>query len=85
MISKFLNFINKTFLLNKVIKILILADVTLLTGWGFVLPVFAIFITKHIQGGNIMVAGFAASAYWIILSCLGIFIYCREFMLLVWV
>ena len=68
MFFKFLNFLNKAFPLNKVIKILILTDVTLLTGFGFVLPIFAIFITEHIQGGDVRVAGFAASIYWITLS-----------------
>jgi len=63
-----LNFLNKTFPFNKVIKILILTDVTLLTGFGFILPLFAIFITEHIQGGDMRVAGFAASIYWITLS-----------------
>lgn len=54
--------------INKVIKILILSDVSLLTGLGFTAPIFAIFIANNIQGGNVKVAGFAASVYWIILS-----------------
>lgn len=68
MFSKFLSFLNKTFPLNKVIKVLILADFTLLTGFGFLLPIFAIFIVEHVQGGGVRVAGFAAAAYWIVLS-----------------
>jgi len=40
----------------------------LLTGFGFVAPVFAIFITEHIQGGDVRMAGFAAAIYWITLS-----------------
>jgi len=39
--------------MNKVIKVLILSDVALLTGLGFVAPIFAIFLTKQIQGGNL--------------------------------
>ena len=54
--------------ISKVIKILILSDVVLLTGLGFVSPIFAIFITDNIQGGDVRTAGFAAAAYWIILS-----------------
>lgn len=54
--------------INKVIKILILSDLVLLTGLGFNSPIFAIFIANNIQGGNVKVAGFAASVYWIILS-----------------
>jgi len=40
----------------------------LLTGLGFVMPIFAIFITEYIQEGNVRVAGFAAAIYWITLS-----------------
>lgn len=54
--------------INKVIKILILSDLVLLTGLGFNSPIFAIFIANNIQGGNVKVAGFAASIYWIVLS-----------------
>ena len=54
--------------INKVTKVLILSDIVLLTGLGFVSPIFAIFITDNIQGGDVRVAGFAASVYWIILS-----------------
>ena len=54
--------------INKVIRILILSDVVLLTGMGLVAPIFAIFITNNIQGGDVRVVGFAASVYWIILS-----------------
>jgi len=68
MFSKFLNFLDKIFPLKKIIKILILTDIALLTGIGFILPIFAIFITKHIQEGGVLTAGFAASVYWITLS-----------------
>lgn len=54
--------------INKVIRILILSDAVLLTGMGFVAPIFAIFIANNIQGGDVRVAGFAAATYWIVLS-----------------
>jgi DHA1 family quinolone resistance protein-like MFS transporter len=54
--------------INKVVKILILSDLSLLTGFGFVNPIFAIFLTDNLQGGDVRTAGFAAAAYWIILS-----------------
>jgi MFS family permease len=56
------------FSINKVIKLLILSDVALLTGLGFIVPIFAIFLTENIKGGNIEVAGFAAAIYWIVKS-----------------
>lgn len=49
--------------INKVIRVLILSDVIILTGLGFVSPIFAIFIADNIQGGDVRVAGFAASIY----------------------
>ena len=55
-------------IINKVIKNLILSDIFLLTGLGFVAPIFAIFLSEHIKGGNVEVAGFAAAAYWIVHS-----------------
>jgi len=51
---------------NKVIKILILSDLALITGMGFVAPIFAIFLTNNIKGGTIEVVGFAAAIYWIV-------------------
>jgi len=54
--------------INKVIKVLIFSDLILLSGLGFVSPIFAIFIANNIEGGDVRVAGFAASIYWIVLS-----------------
>jgi MFS family permease len=54
--------------INKVIKNLIYSDIFLLTGLGFVAPIFAIFLSEHIKGGNVQVAGFAAAAYLIVHS-----------------
>lgn len=58
--------------INKIIKVLTFSDVLLLTGFGFVSPIFAIFITDQIQGGNAQVVGFAAAIYWIVKSILQI-------------
>ncbi len=55
-------------LINKVIKILILSDVALVSGFGFISPIFAIFLTERIQGGNVEVVGYAAAIYWIVMS-----------------
>ncbi|MDD5590100.1 MAG: MFS transporter [Candidatus Portnoybacteria bacterium] len=54
--------------LNKFIRILIYSDLALLSGIGFMAPVFAIFLTDNIKGGGVEVAGFAAAIYWIIKS-----------------
>ena len=53
--------------INKVIKVMIASDVALLTGFGFIVPIFAIFIAQKIIVGDMgeaaMVAGFAAAIY----------------------
>lgn len=53
---------------NKVIKVLVLGDMFLNSGWGLVAPVFAIYIIQNIKGGDMVVAGFAAAVYWVIKS-----------------
>lgn len=54
--------------MNKIIKILILSDLALISGFGFINPIFAIFLTQRITGGNVEVAGYAAAIYWITMS-----------------
>ncbi len=61
--------------INKIIKILIFSDVILETGFGFVAPIFAIFIYQKFQGGGVEgveVAGFAMAIYWGVKSVLEI-------------
>jgi len=52
-------------LINKVIKILIFSDVALISGLGFIAPIFAIFLTDNIQGGSVEAVGYSAAIYWI--------------------
>ncbi len=49
--------------INPVIRFLTISDLLILSGFGFVAPIFAIFITDSIQGGTIEVAGIAAAIY----------------------
>jgi len=53
---------------------MIASDVALLTGFGFIDPIFALFITQKITVGNVgeaaRVAGFAIAIYWGVLSLL---------------
>ena len=62
--------------INKVIKVLIASDVALLTGFGFITPIFAIFIAHRITAGNTIeaaqVAGFTMGIYWGVKSVLQI-------------
>lgn len=62
--------------MNIVIKFLITSDFFLSSAWGFIAPIFAIFILKDIVAGDVVkgaqVAGFAALIYWVTKSFLQI-------------
>lgn len=62
--------------INKVVRALIFADFFLGTAWGFLGPIFAIFIVAKINVADPMeaakVAGFTSSVYWITKSFLQI-------------
>jgi len=56
--------------MNKIIKTLILSDLALIIGVNSYSPIFAVFVTQTIRGGDVKIAGFAASVYWIVSSLL---------------
>lgn len=56
--------INK-FKTNRIIKYLILSDLAFWTGWGFIIPILAVFVVQNIKGGSIFIAGMAEAVYWI--------------------
>lgn len=60
--------------INKVIKILITSDFFLQAGWGLSGPIFAIFLTKQIHGGDLKMVGLVAATYWITKSIIQPFI-----------
>jgi predicted MFS family arabinose efflux permease len=60
--------------LNKVIKTLIISDFLMHSGWGLIVPIFAIFITEQIEGGTIVAVGFIAATYWFVKSIVQPFI-----------
>lgn len=51
--------------INKIVKVLMLSDFIIISGFGFVAPIFALFITDKIHGGTIETVGFASAFYWI--------------------
>lgn len=57
---------------NNLIKILTYSDVLLISGWGLVSPIFAVFLTSRISGGNLELVGLAVAVYWIIKAFLQI-------------
>lgn len=60
--------------INRVIRVLITSDFLLQSGWGLIGPIFAIFLTKQIQGGSLEMVGFIAATYWITKSVIQPFI-----------
>ena len=60
--------------INKIIIYLIFFDFIFQSAWGFLSPVFAIFIVQKIKGGNLATLGLAVGIYWILKSVLQPFI-----------
>ena len=49
--------------INPVIKFLTVSDILILSGFGLISPIFAVFIVDTIKGGNLEVVGIAATVY----------------------
>ncbi len=60
--------------INQVILIIVFADFMLVTAFGFLTPVFSLFITQEITRGTVAVAGFALTIYWSVKSVLQLFV-----------
>lgn len=60
--------------INQVILTIIIAEFVLITAWGFLAPIFAVFITQQIAGGTVAVVGFAITVYWTTKSILQLFV-----------
>lgn len=51
--------------INKVVKVLILSDFFLQGAWGFITPLFAVFLIENISGGTLKAVGATAGIYWL--------------------
>lgn len=49
--------------MNRTIKLLMLSDVFVLTGFGLIQPILAIFINEGVAGGTILTAGVASTLF----------------------
>jgi len=56
--------------INNLIKILTFSDVVIISGWGLTNPLFAVYVTQQIKGGNLELVGLATAIYWITRSLL---------------
>ena len=57
---------------GRLVKFFVISDFFLLAGWGFIDPIFSVFIVQHIAGGTLITVGIAAAIYWILKSILQI-------------
>jgi len=55
---------------NKIIRFLLVSDFMFYSGWGLILPVFAVYVTQEIEGGTILTVGIAEAVYLIVNSLL---------------
>lgn len=49
--------------MNRTIKLLMLSDILIFTGFGLITPILAIFIKDNLVGGTIFAAGFASTLF----------------------
>lgn len=54
--------------MNKVIKLLMISDILVLTGFGLIDPILAIFIKENLIGGTIFSAGIASTLFLLVKS-----------------
>jgi len=59
--------------MNKTLKLLIISDIFVFSGFGLVSPILAIFIKDNLIGGTILAAGIASTIFLITHSLLQIF------------
>jgi DHA1 family quinolone resistance protein-like MFS transporter len=57
---------------NRVIRLLTYSDILLLSGWGLINPILAVFFADQIEGGDVKVAGIAVMVFFLVKSLLQI-------------
>lgn len=58
--------------INKVIKIMVTADMFFYGGWGLITPILAVYLINNIKGGNVEIVGISVGIYWILKSIIQI-------------
>ena len=64
------NKISRIFIVNRVVKYFVFADLILFSGWGLVSPVFSIFVIDQIVGATLVTVGVGAAVFWITRSAI---------------
>ncbi len=55
--------------MNKKLLLLILSDILILSSFGLLGPIFAIFITDNLEGGSLVTAGLSTTVFLIVKAC----------------
>lgn len=55
-------------MMNRTMKMLMLSDIFVLTGFGLIQPILAIFINEGVAGGTVLTAGIASALFLLIKS-----------------
>jgi MFS family permease len=55
-------------MMNRTMKLLMLSDIFVLTGFGLIQPILAIFINGDVAGGTVLTAGLASTIFLVIKS-----------------
>ncbi len=58
--------------MNRTLKLLMISDIFIFTGFGLISPILAIFINDHLVGGSIFAAGLASTIFLLVHSVLQI-------------
>ncbi|MDE2018793.1 MAG: MFS transporter [Patescibacteria group bacterium] len=64
--------INIDIKVGRIVKYFVLSDLFLLAGWGFIDPIFSVFIVEKVVGATLATVGMVAGIYWILKSILQI-------------
>mgnify|MGYP005853312083 FL=1 len=54
--------------ISRVVQFLTYSDIMMLSGWGLINPILAVFISEQVVGGGVELAGMAATVYFVVKS-----------------
>lgn len=52
--------------IGRLIKLFVVSDLILLSGWGLIQPIFAVFVVESIAEATVITVGINAAIYWIL-------------------
>lgn len=58
------------FKVGRIVKFFVLADLTVFGAWGFIEPIFSVYIIERIPGADLSTVGISAAIFWIVRSLL---------------